>query len=122
MALKLVSRGARLLPNQVTPGSGWVNVTKEGSTNPYFDSGVFTVQASNCDGVRLFDFAAKGTPHVESQAGNWKQVSAIVTNVAVVRVLNPTDNTEVTILSEPLPPPLLNSRVVTALGRWLPWR
>lgn len=105
MALKLISRGARLHPTQVNPGSGWVNVTKVGSTNPYFGSGVFTVQASNCDGVRLFDFTAKNAPHVESQAGNWKQVSAIVTNVAVVRVLNPTENTEVTIMSEPLPPP-----------------
>lgn len=120
MALKLIRRGARLHPVEVKPGTGWVNVTKAGDTNPYFGPGVFTAQASNCDGVRLFDFAAKGTPHVESQAGNWKQVSAIVTGMAVVRVLNPTENTEVTIMSEPLPPPLRNC-VLARLGV-APWR
>ena len=66
MALKLISRGARLHPTQVNPGSGWVNVTKVGSTNPYFGSGVFTVQASNCDGVRPVSYTHLTLPTIYS--------------------------------------------------------
>lgn len=104
MALRLIWRGAVLRPTEVKPGSGWVNVNNPGG-GPYFGAGVFRVQASNCDGLRLFDFSIRNNPFVETTTGNLKQVSAIVTTTAVVRVLNPTENTEVTILSEPLPPP-----------------
>lgn len=129
MALKLIRRGARLHPAKVEPGTGWVNAARPGSTFPYFiGTGelVVTVTATNCDGVRIYDWDTNPNLFVESStSGTMHSAVACVSGTKfgpVVRVLNPTENTEVTILSEPLPPPLLNSRVATALGRWLPWR
>lgn len=121
MALTLISQGVRNLAAKVErTGSGWVNMVAPGG-GPYFGPGAFTVQATGCDGVRIYDWR-NNNDYVENTTGTSHYARMIVTSTAVVRVLNPTDNTEVTILSEPLPPPLLNSRVVTALGRWLPWR
>ena len=128
MALKRIRRGARLHPAQVKPGSGWANVTAPGSTNPYFIGAAdqrLTVTASNCDGVRIYDWGKSPNLYTESTPGSTLHSAvALVSNMGfgpVVRVLNPTENTEVTIMSEPLPPPLLNSRFAR-LGRWLPWR
>lgn len=127
MALKLIRRGPRLHPAQVTPGSGWVNVTAPGSTKPYFIGAAdqrLTVTASNCGGVRIYDWGKDPNWYTESTPGSTLHSAvALVSNMGlgpVVRVLNPTKNTEVTIMSEPLPPPLPLSRF--APWRWLPWR
>lgn len=129
MALRLVRRGARLCPNEVAPGKGWVNVVSPGGSNPYifpkYDQ-CLTVTATECDGVRIYDWGKNPNLYTESTSGSrLHSVTALISGTRlgpVVRVLNPTENTEVTIMSEPLPPPLLFSRVATALGRWLPWR
>ena len=129
MALKLIRRGARLHPAEVPPGSGWVNAYKPGTTFPYFigaENQRLTVTATNCDGVRIYDWGKSPNLYTEVVSDSTLHSAvALVTGAGfgpVVRVLNPTKNTEVTIMSEPLPPPLLNSRVCEALGRWLPWR
>ena len=129
MALKLVRRGVRLHPNEVGSfNSGWVNVVSKEKRSPYLlganDLRV-TVTARNCDGVRIIDWGVDPGLYVEEKSdGRMHSLVACVTGKGwggVVRVLNPTENTEVTIMSEPLPPPLLR-RKFTALGRWLPWR
>lgn len=128
MALKLIRRGPRLHPAEVKPGSGWANVTAPGNTNPYFIGAAdqrLTVTASNCGGVRIYDWGKNPNWYTESTPGSTLHSAvALVSNMGVgpvVRVLNPTENTKVTILSELLPPPLLNSWFAR-LGGWLPWR
>ena len=127
MALRLVRWGARLHPNEVTPGNGWVNAVAKGGTKPYMiGAGDFlvTATATGCGGVRIYDWDRRGTPFVESvSSGGLHSVTALISGTSfgpVVRVLNPTENTEVTIMSEPIPPPLLR-RIFARLVGWLPW-
>lgn len=112
MGLNLIRRGAKLHPNAVTPGTGWVNTTTPGGINPYIFDRVdqcLTVTATNCDGVRIYDWGRNPNLYVESaQEGKMHSAVALVSGAGygpVVRVLNPTENTEVTIMSETLPPP-----------------
>ena len=112
MALKLIRRGARLHPAEVKPGTGWVNVNAPGGTNPYFIGAAdqrLTVTATNCGGVRIYDWGKNPNWYTESTPGSTLHSAvALVTGVGygpVVRVLNPTESTEVIIMSEPLPPP-----------------
>ena len=129
MALKLVRRGARLVPAEAKPGTGWVNVNSPGSSNPYIFGQVdqrLTVTAMNCDGVRIYDWGKNPALYVESaQGGSLHSAVALVSGVGygpVVRVLNPTENTEVTILSETIPPPLrsrqLCRRLCEVVAKW----
>lgn len=112
MALKLIKRGEKLHPCDTTPGTGWVNTTAPGNTNPYFiglGDLLVTVTAAGCDGVRIYDWDRDGLPFVESQSGSKLHTAVACVHGTrlgpVVRVLNPTESTEVTILSRPLPPP-----------------
>ena len=96
-------------------------------SNPYVvESGqtVVTVTATGCDGVRVYDWDTTRDLYAEgvSQGGAHTVTAHILGGRGVVRVLNPTDKTEVIVTAIPIPPPLLNSRVATLLGRWLPWR
>lgn len=124
MALKLIRRGARMVPAEVEPGTGWVNVTAPGGSNPYIFDRVdqrLTVTATDCDGVRIIDWGVSPNVYVESaQGGTLHSAVALVSGVRygpVVRVLNPTESTEVKIMSEPLPPPYF----VGLLRAWLGW-
>ena len=102
MGLNLIRRGPRNHPTTVEgAGSGWVNVL---APSVYLGSGVFTAQATGCDGVRIYDWN-NSMAYVEDTAGTAHHARMIVTTTAVVRVLNPTENTEVTIMSETIPPP-----------------
>lgn len=102
MGLNLIRRGPRNLPATVeSMSSGWVNVP---APSVYLGPGVFTAQATGCDGVRIYDWNNNMT-YVEDTAGTAHHARMIVTTTAVVRVLNPTENTEVTIMSETIPPP-----------------
>lgn len=128
MALKLVRRGARLVPAEANPGTGWVNVNAPGNSNPYIFDRVdqrLTVTAMNCDGVRIYNWGKDPALYVESaQGGSLHSVVALVSGAGfgpVVRVLNPTENTEVTILSETIPPlrsRQLCRRVAKAVAAW----
>ena len=125
MGLNLIKRGEKLHPNEVAPGSGWVNTTRPGSNHPYFVGPgelLVTVTATGCDGVRIYDWDKDGNPFVESTSrGTMHSAVSCVSGTRlgpVIRVLNPTESTEVTIMSRPLPPPLFRR---ICLG-WLPWR
>lgn len=123
MALKLIRRGARMVPAEVEPGTGWVNVTAPGDSNPYIFDHVdqrLTVTATDCDGVRIYDWGVSPNVYVEStQGGTLHSAVALVSGIKfgpVVRVLNPTESTEVTIMSEPLPPPYFVERLLRWAG------
>lgn len=115
MGLSLIRRGERLHPNEVTPGTGWVNVCRPGTAHPYLiGAGEFlvTVTATGCDGVRIYDWGKSRGLFVESASGGGLHTAvALISGTGVgpvVRVLNPTESTEVTIMSRPLPPPLVS--------------
>ena len=102
MGLNLIKRGAGMRPATIENiGSGWVNVLTPGGV--YLGTGLFTVQATGCDGVRIYDWNANQV-YVEGTAGTAHHARMIVTTTAVVRVLNPNENTEVKIMSETRPP------------------
>lgn len=112
MPMRLIKRGAFRIPVSVQPGDGWVNVTKPGSSRPYIfpvEDQRITVTASGCGGVRIYDWGKNTGLYTESTSGATLHcATAVVTGVGfgpVVRVLNPTENTEVTIVSELIPPP-----------------
>lgn len=123
MALRLVRWGARLCPNEVAPGTGWVNVVSPGSSNPYifprYDQ-CLTVTATECDGVRIYDWGKNLNLYTESTSGSRLHSAVAFVSGAgvgpVVRVLNPTESTEVTIMSEPLPPPYFVERLLRWAG------
>ena len=117
MGLNLIRREIRTHAWAIESGTGWVNLLADTTGYPYFGDGVFTVQATGCDGVRIYDWAAPGRPFAENTSGTMHTVTAVV-NHSVIRVLNPTESTEVTIMSRPLPPPLFR-RICWG---WLPWR
>ena len=112
MGLSLIRRGERVVPAEAAPGTGWVNTTTPGGRNPYiFDKAdqCLAVTATNCGGVRIYDWGRSPSLYVESaQEGKMHSAVALVSGAGygpVVRVLNPTESTEVTIISRPLPPP-----------------
>lgn len=125
MALRLVRRGSWRVPVTVPPGSGWVNAVTAGSTpNPYVvETSQVAVTATGCDGVRIIDWDNNRDLYAEgvSSGGMHTCTAHVLGGRGVVRILNPTDKTEVVVTSIPIPP-LLNSRILTALVRWLPWR
>lgn len=113
MGLNLIKRGEKLHPNEVAPGSGWVNTTQPGSNNPYLVGPgelLVTVTATGCDGVRIYDWGRDGQPFVESASGGSLHTAvALISGTGVgpvIRVLNPTESTEVIIMSRPLPHPV----------------
>ena len=125
MGLNLIRCGERVVPADAAPGTGWVNVTEPGGSNPYIFGRVdqcLTVTATNCDGVRIYDWSKGHDLFVESApGGTMHSAVAFVSGTRygpVVRVLNPTESTEVTIMSRPLPPPLFRR---ICLG-WSWWR
>lgn len=128
MAMRLIKRGARRIPAAAQPGDGWVNVTKPGTDHPYIspiEDQRITVTASGCGGVRIYDWGKSANLYTESTSGGTLHcATAVVSGVGygpVVRVLNPTKNTEVTIVSELIPPPLLRRTFARLVG-WSPWR
>lgn len=84
---------------------------------------IISVTATGCDGVRIYDWDTASDLYAEGVSqGGLHTCSAYISGArGVIRVLNPTENTGVIIMSEPLPPPLLR-RIFAALGGWLPWR
>lgn len=131
MARRLIKRGTRRIPAAVQSGQsgdGWVNLVAPGTSNPYFfpvEYQRITVTASGCGGVRIYDWGKNANLYTESTSGGTLHcATAVASGVGygpVVRVLNPTENTEVTILSETIPPPLLRRTFARLVG-WLPWR
>ena len=125
MALKLIRRGPETVRLVVETGSGWRRAYREGIPDAVRDysPAMMVVSANGCDGLRIIDYDAEGRPTFITDGGTAHTLTAIKTGWrGVVQVLNPTDKTEVIMHVVPIPPPLLNSRVATALGRWLPWR
>lgn len=123
MALKLIRRGAWRVPITIAPGTGWVNTTIGG--NPYVvEDGpvILSATATGCDGVRIYDWDKTRDLYAEgvSQGGMHACSAHVLGARAVVRVLNPTDKTEVTVTAIPIPP--LPRRIFARLGGWLPWR
>lgn len=111
MARRLIKRGARRIPAAAQPGNGWVNVAAPGSDNPYIfprEDQRITVTASGCGGVRIYDWGKNPNLYTESTPGSTSHCATAMVSGAgfgpVVRVLNPTENTEVTIVSELIPP------------------
>lgn len=112
MARRLIKRGALRIPAAAQPGDGWVNVTTPGTANPYIfpvEDQRITVTASGCGRVRIYDWGKNSGLYTESASGGTLHcVTAVVSGVGygpVLRVLNPTENTEVTVVSELIPPP-----------------
>ena len=108
MALKLIRRGAWRVPITIAPGTGWVNTTIGG--NPYVvEDGpvILSATATGCDGVRIYDWDKTRDLYAEgvSQGGMHACSAHVLGARAVVRVLNPTDKTEVTVTAIPIPPP-----------------
>lgn len=109
----------RLVPQT---GSGWVNCTR-GRDNPdpyplaYLGAMRVTVTATKCGGVRLYDWD-NGTAQAEhTSPGGLHTLTGITTGQRgpVVRVLNPTDETEIIVNYEVLNPP------PPCIKRWLRW-
>lgn len=104
-------------------GSGWVNCTPgRDDANPYplAHRGTMrvTVSATGCGGVRLYDWD-NGTAQAEhTSAGGLHTLTGIVTGRRgpVVRVLNPTENTEVLVNYEVLNPPPLHRAIFALVG------
>lgn len=99
----------RLVPE---PGSGWVNCTLgRGDPNPYPLGGKGTLRvtatATGCGGVRLYDWDNDTWFAEHTAAGGLHTLTGIVTGRRgpVVRVLNPTDETEVLVDYKILNPP-----------------
>lgn len=104
MALKLIRRGAetvRLVPDK---GTGWKNCLRPGNTSPYMGGVFMAVQATGCDGLRLIDWGGD-RPDVEVTTGAVKAAQMVGNINTVIRVLNPTDKTEVIMHVVPIPPP-----------------
>lgn len=124
MALRLISRGPETVRLDVTQGAGWQPAGRgkyDASANEYPE--LATIQATGCTGLRVYDFDAPGQPFWETTTGTSHTLTVIKTGRRlVVRAANTTDKTEVIMHVVPIPPPLLNSRFATALGRWLRWR
>ena len=72
------------------------------------------VQATNCDGLRLIDWGGD-RPDVEVTAGAVKAAQMVGNTSTVIRVLNPTDKTEVIMHVVPIPPPC---SIAGLLRRW----
>lgn len=116
MALKQVKMGRRLIPASKPTGTGWVNVTRTGTTSPYIanESGLrgvpheLHVTASNCSGVRIIDWGISSNHYREDTSPGLLNSATVVISGqglgAVVRVLNPTDSTQVTVVANPIPP------------------
>ena len=119
MVLKLIRRGpqtVRLVPDK---GAGWKNCLRPGNPSPYMEGVFLAVQATGCDGLRLIDWNGD-RPDVETTTGAVKTAQMVGNTSTVIRVLNPTDKTEVIMHVVPIPPPLRN-RVLARLGVAL-WR
>lgn len=104
MALKLIRRGpetVRLVPDK---GTGWKNCLRPGNTSPYMGGVFLAVQATGCDGLRLIDWGGD-RPDVEVTTGAVKAAQMVGNTNTVIRVLNPTDKTEVIMHVVPIPPP-----------------
>ena len=129
--LKLVKPGPVTRRGVVQPGSGWVNVTgadPNNVSNPYWfgHSGhcLMTVTAWNVAGLRLLEWgqdrflesSAPGTAHSISGVLDLSHRSA------VVRALNPTDQSEIVINWVPLSLSLslrrICRRVAKAVAAW----
>lgn len=103
-------------------GSGWVNCTLPEDTNPYplvlRGTMRVTVTATGCGGVQLHDWDGAGyAEHVA--AGGLHTLTGIVTGRRgpVIRVLNPTSETEIIVNYEILnPPPPLHKALVALVG------
>ena len=116
MALKQVKMGRRLIPTGKPTGTGWVNVTLMGSTSPYITNepglrGVpheLHVTANNCSGIRIIDWGISPNHYREDNSpGSLNSTTCVISGRgygAVVRVLNPTDSTQVTVVANPIPP------------------
>ena len=127
MALKLIRRGPETIRLTVNPGSGRVNTT--GPNGLYILQGWgswvhVTVTATGVTGISVQD-RENGYDREERTGGgpvmSYSGVFYADKYGPTVAVLDPTDKTEVVMHVVPIPP-LLNSRVATALGRWLSWR
>ena len=124
MALKLIGRGPETVRLVVETGSGWRRAVREGIPDAVRDHtpAMMVVSANGCDGLRIIDYDAEGTPTFITDGGTAHTLTAIKTGWrGVVQVLNPTDKTEVIMYVVPIPPPLPLSRFARLVG-WLPWR
>ena len=129
--LKLVKQGPVTRPGVVNPGSGWINVTgadPNNVNNPYWfgHSGycLMTVTAWNVAGLRLLEWG-KDRFLESSYPGTSHSVSGVLDlsqRSAVVRVLNPTDKSEIVINWVPLSLSLslrrIRRRVAKAVAPW----
>lgn len=111
MARRKLIGGSGCIRLVAQPGSGWVNCTLPEDTNPYplGSRGAMrvTVTATKCGGVRLYDWD-NGTAQAEhtSPGGLHTLTGITVGNRGpVVRVLNPTSETEIIVNYEVLNPP-----------------
>ena len=76
--------------------SGWINcLPPRGSV--YLGPGLFIVRATQCKGLRLIDWN-NGIIHNESTTGTVHLVTFLVTTTAVVRVLDPNENTTISVI------------------------
>lgn len=122
MARRKIRGGSGCVRLVAQPGSGWVNGTLPEDTNPY-PLGLrgtmwVTVTATGCGGVQLHDWDGVGYAEYVA-AGGLHTLTGIVTGRRgpVIRVLNPTSETEIIVNYEILNPPPCIERFL----RWLGW-
>lgn len=105
------------------PGTGWVNCGFAGTTHPYpleFKGAMrVTVTATGCGGVQLYDWDNNTRFAEHTSPGGLHTLTGITVGNRgpVIRVLNPTEKTEIIVNYEILNPPPCIKRCL----RWLGW-
>lgn len=113
MALRLIRQANETVRLDVTQGTGWKPAARgkfDASVNTYPE--LATIQATDCTGLRVYDYDAPGQPFWESTTGTSHALTVIKTSRRlVVRAENTTDKTEVIMHVIPIPPPCFVERL-----------